>query len=47
MNDTPRAKGDVAQLARLARFVSPHRRRIAGALAALVVASGCVLALGQ
>jgi len=47
MNEIPRAKGDVAQLARLARFVSPHRRRIAGALAALVVASGCVLGLGQ
>ena len=43
----PPPKGDVAQLARLARFVSPHGRRIAGALAALLVASACVLGLGQ
>jgi ATP-binding cassette subfamily B protein len=40
-------KGDVAQLARLARFLAPYRLRIAGALVALVVAAGCVLALGQ
>ena len=32
---------------RLARFVAPYRLRIAVALAALVVAAGCVLALGQ
>ncbi len=43
----PPPKGDIAQLAGLARFLSPHARRIAGALAALVVASACVLALGQ
>ncbi len=43
----PPPKGEVAQLARLARFLSPHGKRIAGALAALVVASACVLGLGQ
>jgi ATP-binding cassette subfamily B protein len=32
---------------RLARFVAPYRLRIAVALLALVVAAGCVLALGQ
>jgi len=32
---------------RLARFVAPYRLRIAVALVALVVAAGCVLALGQ
>jgi len=32
---------------RLARFVAPYRLRIAAALLALVVAAGCVLALGQ
>src|SRR5258706_5956225 len=32
---------------RLARFVAPYRARIAIALAALVIAAGCVLALGQ
>ena len=31
----------------LARFLRPYRLRIAAALAALVVAAGCVLALGQ
>jgi len=41
------AKGDLAHLVRLARFLAPYRLRIAGALAALVVAAGCVLALGQ
>lgn len=40
-------KGDFAHLRRLARFLLPYRRRIAGALIALVVAAGCVLALGQ
>ena len=43
----PPPKGEVAQFARLARFLSPHGRRITGALAALVVASACVLGLGQ
>lgn len=33
--------------ARLARFLLPYRGRIAGALVALVIAAGCVLALGQ
>jgi ATP-binding cassette subfamily B protein len=40
-------KGELAQLARLARFLTPYRRRIGLALAALVVAASCVLALGQ
>src|SRR3972149_3847719 len=44
---TPPPKGDIAQLAGLARFLAPHARRIAGALCALLVASACVLALGQ
>ena len=43
----PPPKGDLAQLARLGRFLIPYRRNIAIALAALVVAAGCVLALGQ
>src|SRR3989304_911747 len=43
----PPPKGDIAQLAGLARFLAPHARRIAGALCALLVASACVLALGQ
>jgi ATP-binding cassette, subfamily B, bacterial len=34
-------------VARLARFLTPYRWRIAAALAALVVAAACVLALGQ
>jgi len=34
-------------LTRLARFLLPHRLRIAAALVALLVAAGCVLALGQ
>ncbi|HSQ05587.1 MAG TPA: ABC transporter transmembrane domain-containing protein, partial [Burkholderiales bacterium] len=40
-------KGDLAHLARLGRFLAPYAKRIAAALAALVVAAGCVLALGQ
>ncbi len=40
-------KGDLAQLARLVGFLLPYRWRIAGALAALVTAACCVLALGQ
>ena len=43
----PPPKGDLAQLRRLARFLTPYRRNIALALAALVVAASCVLALGQ
>ncbi len=41
------AKGDIAQFARLGRFLWPYRWRIAAALIALVVAASCVLALGQ
>jgi len=37
----------MGSLARLSRFLLPHRARIAAALLALVVAAGCVLALGQ
>jgi ATP-binding cassette, subfamily B, bacterial len=40
-------KGDLAHLARLGRFLAPYAKRIAAALTALVVAAGCVLALGQ
>jgi ATP-binding cassette subfamily B protein len=40
-------KGDIAQLARLGRFLAPYRWRIAAALVALVVAASCVLVLGQ
>ena len=46
-SSVPPPKGDLAQLARLGRFLIPYRRNIAIALAALVVAAGCVLALGQ
>ena len=38
---------DWAQFARLARFVAPYRLRVAAAIAALLAAAGCVLALGQ
>jgi ATP-binding cassette subfamily B protein len=44
---TPPPKGEFGHLLRLARFVKPYRARIALALVALVVAAGCVLALGQ
>ena len=37
----------VAPLRRLVSFLAPYRLRIAGALAALIVAAGSVLALGQ
>jgi ATP-binding cassette, subfamily B, bacterial len=37
----------MASLARLARFLAPYRWRVAAALAALLVAAGGVLALGQ
>ncbi|MBI3041908.1 MAG: ATP-binding cassette domain-containing protein [Betaproteobacteria bacterium] len=40
-------KGELAHLLRLGRFLVPYRWRIAGALAALVAAAGCVLVLGQ
>ncbi len=38
---------DWAQFVRLARFVAPYRLRVAAAIAALLVAAGCVLAFGQ
>jgi len=44
---TPPPKGDLAHLARLGRFLLPYRGRVAVAMVALVVAAGCVLALGQ
>ena len=40
-------KGDLAHLLRLGRFLVPYRLHVAGALAALVVAAGSVLLLGQ
>ena len=40
-------KGELVHLLRLGRFLAPYRAKIAGALAALIVASGCVLLLGQ
>lgn len=41
------ASRDWSQFRRLGRFLVPYRGRVAGALAALLVAAGCVLALGQ
>ena len=40
-------KGDIAQLARLGKFLLPYRWRVAWALIALVIAASSVLALGQ
>ena len=40
-------KGELAHLLRLWRFLAPYRLRVAAALAALVIAASCVLALGQ
>ena len=40
-------KGDLAHLLRLGRFLVPYRLHVVGALAALVVAAGSVLLLGQ
>jgi len=40
-------KGELVHLLRLSHYLGPYRFRVAGALAALVVASGCVLLLGQ
>lgn len=40
-------KGELMQLLRLGRFLAPYRWRVAGALAALLVAASSVLALGQ
>ncbi len=47
MNEAAKPKGKVTQFRRLIRYLLPYRARIAGALLALLVASGCVLALGQ
>ncbi|MEE8279332.1 MAG: ABC transporter, partial [Alphaproteobacteria bacterium] len=44
--DEPRAGGDLGQLKHLLRFLLPYRLAIAGALVALTVAAGTVLALG-
>src|SRR5215510_7850236 len=44
--DLPKSR-DLGQLRRLAGFLAPYRWRIAGALCALVLAAGSVLALGQ
>ena len=44
---TPPPKGELKHLARLWRFLAPYRWRFVIALAALVTAAGCVLALGQ
>jgi len=40
-------RGDWRQLARLGRFLVPYRRRVAGAVVALLAAAASVLALGQ
>ena len=40
-------RGGWRQYARLARFLAPYRGRLALAVVALLVAAGCVLALGQ
>jgi ATP-binding cassette subfamily B protein len=40
-------RAGLRQYARLARFLLPYRARIAGAVVALLIAAGCVLALGQ
>ncbi|MBM3367844.1 MAG: ABC transporter, partial [Betaproteobacteria bacterium] len=37
----------MAHILRLARFVAPYRLKVAMAMMALVIAAGCVLALGQ
>jgi len=41
------ASRDLRLLARIGRFLSPYRGRIAVAVVALLVAAGCVLVLGQ
>ncbi len=40
-------KGELTHLLRLGRYLAPYRLRVAGAAAALLVAAGCVLLLGQ
>jgi ATP-binding cassette subfamily B protein len=44
--DRPKSK-DIRQLARILGFLKPYRRQIVTASIALVIASGCILALGQ
>jgi ATP-binding cassette, subfamily B, bacterial len=44
---SPPPRGDVAHLLRLGRFLVLYRTRLGIALVALLVAAGCVLALGQ
>lgn len=43
----PPPKGELVHLKRLWRFIAPYRARVFVALFALLVAAGCVLALGQ
>jgi ATP-binding cassette subfamily B protein len=43
----PPPKAELIHLARLWRFLAPYRGRLVIALVALVIAAGCVLALGQ
>ncbi len=43
----PPPTGEIVNLARLWRFLKPYRWRLVIALAALLTAAGCVLALGQ
>ena len=40
-------RSSLAHLKRLWRFIAPYRGRVVVALIALMVAAGCVLALGQ
>src|SRR5436853_7663441 len=42
-----KSEAHVKPIRRVGRFLRPYRMRVAGALAALLVAAGCVLALGQ
>ncbi|MGE0874975.1 MAG: ABC transporter transmembrane domain-containing protein [Burkholderiales bacterium] len=41
------ASRDWSQFLRLGRFLAPYKARVAGAIASLLVAASCVLALGQ
>jgi ATP-binding cassette subfamily B protein len=45
-DEAERAKGNIAALGRLWRFVAPYRLAVLGAVAALVLAAGTVLAVG-
>jgi len=46
-NAASSARADPAHFLRLLQFLAPYRWRVALALVALVIAAGCVLALGQ